>query len=295
MTIYELLKNGKERLAQAGVQDAGIDSRRLFSFLTGMSDTDIVVRGREDAGGAAAEYQALVEKRASGVPLQYITHEQEFMGLPFYVDERVLIPRLDTEILVEEALRSIEQLAADNTKPIRVLDLCCGSGAIGISCAVLKGPDNVHVTCSDISEGALEVTRINAEKNGADIELVQGDMLEPFLAFNSEGGICRFDLILCNPPYIRSDEIPALMTEVREHEPVSALDGGPDGLEFYRRLVKDAPEALCPGGILMMEIGYDQREAVMALLEDDGRYNSTRCIKDFAGLDRVITANTVRL
>ena len=266
---------------QAGVSDAGVDSRRLFSFLTGMSDTDIVVRGREERPEQAAGYIDLIERRASGIPLQYITHEQEFMGLSFYVDERVLIPRMDTEILVEEALKQIDRTLIHRAKPLDVLDLCCGSGAIGIAVAVLA-KDNVKVTCSDISGDALEVAKINAEKNGADIEFVQGDMLEPFMRTR------EFGMILCNPPYIRSGVIPTLMKEVRAHEPYNALDGGRDGLEFYRRLAKDAPETLKHGCAVLMEIGCDQKDDVARIFKEDGRYFDAECIKDLAGLDRVM-------
>ena len=306
-----VIKEGQRKLEAAGKESSAFDARALLSFVTGVPFRDMPLNYADEVTEEQqAQYEQLLERRISGEPLQYITGEQEFMGLTFHVDPRVLIPRLDTEILAEEAVVyvrgrlygqetdlytdqnlfcHVEQASLREQEMFHILDLCCGSGAIGLSVAALAGgmkdgSPALVVTLSDISEDALDVARQNAEALGVldRVSFIRSDLFEAF----SERG--DFDLIVCNPPYVRSDVIPTLDEEVRGHEPVLALDGGADGLDIYRRIAKEAPEYLKPGGRLMMEIGFDQGDAVAELLRED--LGDIRVKKDLAGLDRVITA-----
>ena len=220
----------------------------------------------------------MIDRRAAHVPLQYLTHEQNFCGADIYVDERVLIPRQDTEVLVAAAL----DLAAMLDGAPALLDLCTGSGCIPIALSRLG--DFGSITAADLSADALEVAKMNAEQNGAEIRFVQSDLFE---AFRKKAE--RFDLITCNPPYIRSGDMAGLQPEVRDNEPSMALDGGEDGLDFYRRLAEEAGQFLNPGGCVCFEIGFDQAADVSALLENAG-FKEVRVLKDLAGLDRVVTA-----
>ena len=285
MTVRELIKKGQEKLEAAGKDGASFDARALLSFVMDIPFRSMTVHyGDEPSDSQAADFLELIGRRLRGEPLQYITGEQEFMGLDFHVDERVLIPRLDTEILAEEAVEYVQ-----NRKPSRVLDLCCGSGAIGLSVAKLavsgSGQDDgeVKVVLSDISRDALEVARGNAESLGvADMtDFVQSDLFEDI-------GDMQFGLITANPPYIRSEVIDTLDCEVKNCEPRLALDGGSDGLDIYRRIISEAPDHLEAGGRLMMEIGFDQAEDIRRLLEEDGRYSGITIRKDLAGLDRAV-------
>lgn len=278
--IRDILSAGQETLEAHGKDGASFDARALLSFVLGIPFRDIPLKLDVMVTEEQNEkYIELLDERLSGKPLQYITGEQEFMGLSFQVDERVLIPRLDTEILAEEALAYLDK---DPSRHCRVLDLCCGSGAIGLSLAALAG--DTEVVLSDISKDALQVAELNAVHLGVKdrVSLIRSDL------FRETGG--GFDLIVSNPPYVRTDVIQTLETEVRDHEPVLALDGGADGLDIYRKIVKEAPEHLSEGGCLMMEIGFDQAADLKKLIEEDGRYSSCRVRKDLAGLDRVVIA-----
>lgn len=228
----------------------------------------------------------LLDRRADGEPVQYLIGTQEFMGLSFKVDERVLIPRQDTELLVEEAIEELKRMK----KPVsgfRVLDLCCGSGAIAVSvaCNVPK----LSMTASDISKGALELAKENAAlyEESKSIEFVQSDLFGAFPKNRKGEGKKKFDLILSNPPYIRSDIIPTLQKEVAEHEPMLALDGGETGLDFYSRILSETPRFLKREGLLMMEIGHDQAESVCALAQQQCGFE-TEVLQDLAGHDRVV-------
>lgn len=300
-TLGELFKEGQHQLEAAGKESSAFDARALLSFVTGIPFSQIPVHpGDEAADDQAAEFEELIERRINGEPLQYITGEQDFMGLTFHVDERVLIPRLDTEILAEEALRYINGELGKHEGTFHVLDLCSGSGAIGLSVAALAGSDKsvsligdepvaathtaatmINVVLADISADALDVSRQNAEALGVSdkVSFVKSDLFE-----NVQGD---FDLIVSNPPYVRSDVIPALDEEVRGHEPMLALDGGSDGLDIYRRIADEAPDHLKSGGCLMMEIGFDQAEDIRSLFESSDGWSKVEIIKDLAGLDRV--------
>lgn len=278
MTLKELLTKGEDLLAQAGKDSPRYDARALYMFLTGLDNTGLIMAQREDvAQNIQARYLSLIQERASGIPLQHITGHQGFMDLDLKVGPEVLIPRPETELLVEEALRVLreEYDAADAPAP-EVLDICTGSGAIGLS--VKKHFPKAQVTLSDISDGALQTAEANAELNGLKVEILKSDMFKALEGRN-------FHMILCNPPYITDREIETLTEEVREHEPMIALSGGTDGLDFYRILAEEAPKHLNCDGRLIMEIGYDQGETVPALMRNLG---DTMVLKDLNGLDRVV-------
>ena len=284
-----LIKEGEYRLAKAGCMDAKIDSEELYCFLTGTDRLQIFMKAEEEADEEVErKYLALIARRAERIPLQYITGVQEFMGHRFKVDQSVLIPRQDTETLVVEAARTIQSTSRDKLsfferlrggKEWEVLDLCCGSGAIGISLA--KICDNIHVTGSDISGAALAVARNNARNLRVKAEYLEGDLFAPV-----EGK--KFDMIVSNPPYIRTNMIAVLQDEIKNYEPRQALDGGRDGLDYYRRIIKEAPGYLKPEGYLMFEIGSDQGEDLRKMLKDDGRYTLAEVIRDLPGRDRVV-------
>jgi release factor glutamine methyltransferase len=297
LSVKEILNIGQRRLQDAGVSDAALDSKLLYCFMTGITSGRLFIMYQNILqDGQCDEYFRLIDERASGKPLQYITGTQEFMGLEFDVNESVLIPRQDTETMVEDVISVIkdgalrgESLEGTGRQEWDILDLCTGSGAIGISLAKLLTGVKVNVTCSDVSKAALEVARKNAGKLGVskNIKFAEGDMFAPFDGrFKKK----KFDLIASNPPYIESDVIPTLQTEVRDHEPMSALDGGEDGLDFYRVIAREAGEFLKKRGILFLEIGCDQGNAVRELLTEAEGYSDVRCLKDLAGRDRIIYA-----
>lgn len=271
MTYREAIETGTRILQKENIADAKIDAWYLLQMACKI-DRNFYYLHEEDELTAEqqSEYESMVHKRAEHVPLQYIIGEQEFMGLKFKVNSNVLIPRQDTETLVEEALRV--------AKPgMRVLDLCTGSGCIIISLA--KNVADISCTGSDISKQALLVAKENAKANEVEVEWERSDLFE-----NISG---TFDLIVSNPPYIPTGEIPGLMPEVRDFEPVDALDGKEDGLYFYRIITEKSPEYLTSDGYLYFEIGYDQGEAVSAMMRQCG-YTQVEVIKDLAGNDRVV-------
>ena len=284
-TYGSLLKKGVRNLEKAGIADARRDAGLLLLAATGKTRSFLFLHSQDVCEEEqTARFSQFIERRCSGEPVQYITGSQEFMGLPFEVDPSVLIPRQDTETLVEAALSEAEAL----NRPVRILDLCCGSGAIAVSVAHFL--PEAKVTAADISEESLATARRNAEKNGVEGQIVflKSNMFHSFGEQDSATVTEGFDMILCNPPYIPTDVIPTLQKEVAEYEPVGALDGGADGLEFYRILAAEAWKFLTPYGILMMEIGYDQAEAVCALLQENGHYTGITVLRDLADKDRVI-------
>lgn len=279
LLIKDILKIGETRLEHAGIHDFKVDAEELFCYLYNMERSKLFMNWSKDIDDNGCEqYFSLLDTRCSGVPLQYITGHQEFMGLDFEVNESVLIPRQDTEVLVEEALNVIK----DRGRKIKkVLDLCTGSGAVGISIAKLSGAD---VTASDISEEAVATAKRNAGKNDAKVTFVVGDLFAPF---KKKFGKVKFDMIVSNPPYIPTDVIDGLQAEVKDHEPRLALDGGSDGLRFYRQILHEAPDFLRKEGLMLLEIGCEQAAAVASLAEAEKRYGGISIIRDFAGLDRV--------
>lgn len=277
MTFHQALKRGEAYLEGHQVPDAAIDAWYLLEYILKKQMGRQVNRSwfllnrqeemRKDIEDA---YYKLLERRGTHMPLQYITGEQEFMGFPFLVNDKVLIPRQDTEILVEEALKAVKEGA-------KILDVCTGSGCIIIS--ILKLVSGTKGMACDISGEALEVARENARRQGVAVDFRQGDLFEPV-----EG---QFDVIVSNPPYIPTAEIEKLMEEVKFFEPRTALDGNEDGLAFYRRLAAESLRYLKDGGWLMVEIGCDQGRAVAELLQDAG-FCEVEVRRDLAGLDRVV-------
>ena len=272
MQYAKLYQIGKEQLQKAGIAEAELDARLLLEFICHTDRNALYAHGdQEIEEEKMQDFLQLIEKRAVHIPLQHLTGEQNFMGLDFLVNEHVLIPRQDTEILVEEIMRDLHD-------GIRILDMCTGSGCILLS--LLHYSNDCSGVGVDVSEDALAVARQNADKLAEkQAVFIQSDLFEKV-----EGS---FDLIVSNPPYIRSQEIAGLMPEVREHEPHLALDGKDDGLHFYREIIKGAMLHLKRGGQLFFEIGYDQGEAVKALLTANG-YTEVAVVKDYVGLDRVV-------
>ncbi len=272
----ELYEQGVAALRDTGVPDAELDARLLLEYVCHTDRNTLYAHGDLPVSDIMCEmYRQLTGKRAQRIPLQHLLGTQEFMGLTFVVNEHVLIPRQDTECLVEEAML----VTADGD---RVLDLCTGSGCILLS--IMNYKNEIEGVGLDLSKEALDVARLNAERLGKQALFIESDLFGQLPEQLPEQ---RFDVIVSNPPYIRSDVIKTLEPEVREHEPLSALDGGEDGLVFYRRIIKEAPAYIRKGGNLLMEIGYDQGEAVSSLMEAAG-FNDVAVVKDLAGLDRVV-------
>lgn len=262
---------GRKRLEEAGVLESALDARLLLEKVCGTDRNTLLVHGdRMISDEEKQMYEAYISKREERIPLQYITGEQEFMGLSFQVNEDVLIPRQDTEILAEEVLRNLHNGMA-------VLDMCTGSGCILLS--LLQYSNDCVGTGADISEKALAVAKKNAVRLQKEAVFLQSNLFE-----RVEG---KFDIIVSNPPYIPSGVIPTLMEEVRAHEPLQALDGKEDGLYFYREIVRQAGAHLYRGGQIFFEIGCEQAADVTAILENAG-YKEVQVVKDFAGLDRVV-------
>lgn len=284
MTLAEVYDYGTKRLEEVGIEYPSIDAFYLLEFAAKINKTKyLLYKDQQVSEANFNQYKELIDKRCTHIPYQYITGFAEFMGLTFEVNSDVLIPRLDTEILGEEMLKVIG-FEAD------VLDLCTGSGCIGISLKRYR-PD-VRVTCSDISHKALNVAARNishqklelANETGSmerGVRLVEGDLFEPF------GEDEKFDCILSNPPYVTESEYEELMPEVKDHEPKLALTAGEDGLDIYKRLISEAPDHLKEGGYLLLEIGASQAESVKALMEKAG-FKEITVIKDMAELDRVV-------
>lgn len=280
MTGREILRVGEKLLVQADVPEAKLNAWYLFAHCFGMTDETgrrrpmergefFLREGEQMREEALTEYKEMLARRAERIPLEYLIHETEFMGLPFFVNEHVLIPRQDTECLVEEILQVSNQKT--------VLDMCCGSGCIGISLAALGQCRSV--TMADISEEALRVAEKNAMKNHVAVDVIQSDL------FSKVEG--KFDIIVSNPPYIPTGEIAGLMPEVRDFEPRLALDGAEDGLAFYRGIITESRRFLKKGGSLYFEIGCTQGESVPALMQRAG-FTGVTVKKDLAGRQRIV-------
>ena len=277
MKYRECYDWGWTALKNAGIEEAALDARYLLEHICGTNRNDLLVHGdRIVDEDHEARYRELIEKRGQRIPLQHLTGVQEFMGLEFAVNEHVLIPRQDTENLVEEVLRELHD-------GMEVLDMCTGSGCILIS--LLRYSNRCKGVGVDISEEALQVAQSNAGNllkscpDECSINFVQSDLFE-----NVTG---KYEFIVSNPPYIRSDVIPTLMPEVKDHEPMQALDGTADGLYFYRRITGEGREYLKKGGMLYFEIGHDQAADVSNIMAEAG-FAEIKVVKDFAGLDRVV-------
>lgn len=271
MTWQNALRQGEQLLAEMHIDNAAVDAWYLLEYCGEIDRTWFLLnRGEEIPDTIYRRYQELLNKRSLHIPLQHLTGEQEFMGLPFHVNKYVLIPRQDTEILVEEVLKIVK-------KGDRVLDLCTGSGCIIISIA--KMAEQISGIGIDLSDQALLVAKENARRLQADVSFLQSDLFEQVTG--------EFDCIVSNPPYIATAEIDTLMEEVRCNEPRMALDGMEDGLFFYRKILKESAAYLKKGGWLCFEIGCDQAKDVSEMMRAAG-YQNRKVIKDLAGLDRVV-------
>ena len=285
MTSLEaLLKEGTKVLEEKKIQEARLDAWLLLEYVTGVSRALYFADPKKPVEEEKAEeYRQMIGLRASHIPLQHITHQAFFMGFEFYVDENVLVPRQDTETLVEKAL----EILKDQEKP-RILDMCTGSGCILLSLLAMK--EGASGTGADVSPLALKVAKQNAEGlNVADrAEFVESDLfLSPFFAETTGKALPVYDILISNPPYIRSAVIEDLMEEVKGHDPRIALDGHEDGLYFYRKIVSEGSAYVRENGWMLFEIGYDQGDDVSKLLEEAG-FCQVQVIQDLAGLDRVV-------
>lgn len=273
ISLHEILQKSAEFLASCEIEDAQNDAWLLMEYVTGISRARYLIeRYRPMQEEDKIRYGELLKQRAAHIPLQHLTGEQEFMGLTFRVNEHVLIPRQDTETLVEEALTYVRP-------GMRILDMCTGSGCIAISMAKLGPEHEISVDAVDLSEEALKVAEQNGTLLEADIRWIHSDLFENVTD--------TYDMILSNPPYIQTAVIEELTEEVRLHEPMQALDGKEDGLYFYRKIVDQGTHYLNEQGWLMFEIGYDQGESVYQMMKEAGFVN-LKILQDLAGKDRVV-------
>ena len=282
MNAKEWVSWGTSQLEQQQISDASLDAWYLFEFVTSLSRIDFLLDGdKEIKEEQGKRYEQLIKKRKEHIPLQHLTGVQEFMGYEFFVNENVLIPRQDTETVIEEVLKT----APSGEK---MLDVCTGSGCIALSIALLGNYKEVVAT--DLSKEALFVAKKNAERllkeneTNSFVRFYQGDLFESIPKEE------KFDLIVSNPPYIETKECEKLMPEVKDHEPMMALDGREDGLYFYRRIVKEARGYLTDGGWLFFEIGYNQGSALQEIFSSYKEYEDIQIKKDLAGLDRIAAA-----
>ena len=307
MKLQELIQNSKHELDSLNIEEADIKLKILIEYVFKISKEKLILKYKDEINNKKVEeFGNLLKKLENGIPIQYIINNQEFMGLNFYVDEDVLIPQPDTEVLVEEVIKYCNELRNNepedketnkdykeniekepiinkedkniNKKTIKILDLCTGSGIIGIS--IYKYLENVEIYASDISQKALNIAEKNTNLNNAKINFINSDMFENI-------HIKDFDIIVSNPPYIVSKVIKSLSKEV-QNEPKLALDGGEDGLKFYRSILENAKDYLRKNGAIFLEIGYDQKEKIEEILKSYKIYKETKCIKDFGGNNRVI-------
>ena len=271
MTFRQAMEFGTKLLSESGISEAKNDAWLLLSMICKIDRTYYYVHMEEELEpDAISEYESVLRKRAEHIPLQYITGEQEFMGLPFRVNSSVLIPRQDTETLVEQALQVVQP-------GMKILDLCTGSGCVLIS--ILKNAKGVTGLGTDISKQALLVAKENAKLNHVTAEFERSDLFEALAE--------TFDVIVSNPPYIPTKVIHTLMPEVAQFEPYQALDGKEDGLYFYRKIIQECKNYLNPNGAILFEIGHDQGDAVSAMLRLMD-FEDVRVVKDLAGNDRVV-------
>ena len=280
MNLKEILKYGKEELIKKNIEDASIIAKELAEYIFKITRAQIIANNdMEFSKDQTDNYINSIKKISTGIPIQYITNNQEFMNLNFYVDENVLIPQPDTETLVEEVINEYKE------KKCEILDLCTGSGAIAISLA--KYINESNIVASDISMKALQIAKLNAEKNlvRKKIEFIESDMFDKIYKED-------FDIIVSNPPYIKTKVIEKLDRQVK-NEPYIALDGGADGLKFYKIIIENAYKYIKNEGKVFLEIGYDQKNELINLFKENNHYENIYSKKDLGGNDRIIVA-TVR-
>lgn len=279
-TYRELYEEGRRILEQAGLPDAALDARFLLEEVCGTNlQTLLVFPEKKVTEEEVNQYRAFIQRRKDREPTAMILGEWDFMGLTFRLNKSTLIPEQDTEVLVETALEELKRRGLGEA-PLRILDLCTGSGCILLS--LLHELRNAGGLGTDLSEEALEAARENAVRLGLQERTAfrQGDLWEPV-------GDERFDLIVSNPPYVPTEVIPTLEPEVRCGEPYAALDGGEDGLVFYRRIMREAAGHLKPSGIIIVELGFDEAPQIAALMQEQ-KLRGIRTVKDYGGLDRVV-------
>lgn len=277
MTYQSLLTWGKEKLKEAGIEEYAIDAWLLLSYCCGIDRGRFFLETCKEVKKEEEEaYKEGIEKRRRRIPLQHITHQCSFMGLDFWVDKNVLIPRQDTECLVEKALEFVKE--SD-----KVLDMCTGSGCIAIS--IKKLAKNTDVTGADLSAEALAVAQRNDRRLKAGVRWIHSNLFDQIEE--------SYDIIVSNPPYIETASIEGLQEEVKDHDPRMALDGGADGLDFYRKIGAKASSHLKEEGRLLLEIGYNQRESVSRILKENG-FIDIHTYKDLAGFDRLVTGQKGR-
>jgi release factor glutamine methyltransferase len=280
MTPRMLLLDAARRLKEAEIPDPQVDGALLLSHLTGKRPLELRLDSDTQLDEETLDrFEALLARREKREPLQYLTGEADFLGRVFYVDARVLIPRPETELLAEKAVQALKGFDAPRT----ALDLCCGSGCLGVTLALEA--EDASVTLTDLSADALEVAKNNAARLGAKATFMQGDLFEAL-----QGK--QFQVIVSNPPYIPREECDTLQPEVRR-EPLMALAGGADGLDFYRRIAAEAPAHLMPGGEIMLEVGWNQAAQVAKLLQDAGM-TEIRIDPDMQGIPRMVMARKTR-
>lgn len=273
-TYKDALEYGKQRLLECEIEDANLDAWLLLEYVSGISRSWYFVHEDEEISeNDIEEYQILIEQRGKHIPLQQLTKEAYFYGMKFFVNENVLIPRQDTEVLVEQVLSLSKE-----KENLKLLDMCTGSGCILL--ALLANLKQASGTGVDLSEKALEVAQRNGKELGIEVSWVQSDL------FDKVSG--SYDIIVSNPPYIETSVIEGLMDEVKLYEPRMALDGTEDGLFFYREITMQAGKYLKNNGILAFEIGYNQGKAVSEFMKENG-YEEVQVLQDLAGLDRVVT------
>jgi release factor glutamine methyltransferase len=281
MRLLDLLKKSTEHLEKAGIDDAYSDAEMLVLHAAGLDRLDAYVNNPEIARTVSTKTKRFLNRRSEGEPVQYIIGHVDFLGLTIKVGKGVLIPRPETELLAREAIRAVQGLRLTVHGRLQVLDLCTGSGCIAL--ALAKEFPEALVYGTDISEDALSFARANARRNTIkNASFIQGSLFEPVKGI-------AFDLIISNPPYIRTIDISGLQREIRDWEPVRALDGGRDGLDFYRDILSDAGEYLKGQGFIFLEMGYDQADAVRKIAEKNN-YQDISVIEDYAGIGRILKA-----
>lgn len=274
MNIKEALDFGKKYLNEKNIQDSTLKCKIVLSEILSVQKEFLIIHDMQELNkNQEIKYKEFLVRLADNEPVQYIINKQEFMKLNFFVDSNVLIPQPDTEILVEKII----EISKNENKKLKILDLCTGSGAIAISLA--KNINNCKIYASDISKEALKIAKLNAKNNEVQVNLIESDLFENIHEYD-------FDIIVSNPPYIKTEIIDLLEEEVKK-EPVLALDGGIDGLDFYRIIAIKAKDYLKENGILALEIGYDQKNEINEILKYEG-YKQIQNIKDLANNDRVI-------
>jgi release factor glutamine methyltransferase len=284
VTLTETLNSAAITLSTAGIANARLDAEVLLSHII-HRDRVWLITHRDDVldDKDQRDFDEAIERRSKREPLQYIIGNQEFWGLEFKVTPDVLIPRPETELIIEAAIAMVQ----DRNKPVRIIDLCTGSGCIAVSLA--KELANAHVIATDASEKALAVARENTRDHGvADrIRYLEGDLFEPLKELDIRGQI---DIIVSNPPYVRESDLAALQSEVKDYEPLMALVAGPEGTEIAQRIIRHATEYLKKNGALIMEMGLGQAGALTRMTEATGAYGKSEVLKDLAGIERVIVA-----